>query len=174
MKMQWQVNRARLVKKHGIWVPAESSGQNRQKCDTFDGCWGVRAMARILISHRTADSLEAEHLASDLRAAGHDVWLDIWKIGLGDSIVERINTGLADAEYVVLCLSSVGVDAPWISREWMSALARQLEHKGVKLLPVRLTGGDLPPILADIQYADAVKDYASALRAILNAVRRAS
>ncbi|WP_456737460.1 MULTISPECIES: toll/interleukin-1 receptor domain-containing protein [unclassified Bradyrhizobium] len=126
-------------------------------------------MAKIMISHRTKDSAEAERLASDLRAAGNAVWLDIWEIELGDSIIERMNSGLGDAEYLLLGLSSTGVDAPWISREWMSALARQLENKGMKLLPVKLTGGELPPVLADLQYADAVKDYDSALRAILRA-----
>src|SRR5215207_1771039 len=33
-------------------------------------------MASVFISHRSADLLEAERLANELRAHGHDVWLD--------------------------------------------------------------------------------------------------
>ena len=46
-----------------------------------------------------------------------------------------------------------------MSREWMSALARQIEGAQVRLLPVRLTGGSPPPILADLKYADLVTDW---------------
>jgi hypothetical protein len=46
-----------------------------------------------------------------------------------------------------------------MNREWMSVLARQLEGAGVKVLPVRLTGGEPPAILADVKYADLVRDW---------------
>ena len=62
-------------------------------------------MASIFISHRNADSRAAELLAIELRDRGHIVWLDIWNIGIGDSIIEQINTGLTDSfmlSYVIL------------------------------------------------------------------------
>ena len=128
-------------------------------------------MANVFVSHRDADSVEAERLARELRAHGHRVWLDRWEIQVGDSIVEKINQGLADSSYLALCYSSSDVLAPWISREWMSFLARQLSGKGVTLLPVRLTGGDPPAILFDIRYADLVRDWNSGLTDLLNAIR---
>ena len=97
--------------------------------------------------------------------------LDEWNIGLGDSIVERMDEGLAGATYVVVCYSSSGVTSPWMGREWMSALARQLNGHGVKLLPVRLTGGNPPAILADIKYADLVKDWPKGLSELLRAIK---
>jgi hypothetical protein len=127
-------------------------------------------MANIFISHRSTDTSQAEKLASDLRNAGHWVWLDEWVIGLGDSITGKMNEGLSGSAYVVLCLSSSSVTSPWMSREWLSALARQLNGQNVKLLPVRLSGGDIPPIIADLKYADAVKDYQVALAELLKAV----
>ncbi len=129
-------------------------------------------MANIFISHRRSDNSEAERLASDIRSSGHQVWLDEWSIGLGDSIVQKMNEGLAGASYVVVCYSSTGITAPWMGREWMSALARQLEGSRVKLLPVLLTGGgEVPPILADLKYADLVKDWNGGLAELLRAVR---
>ena len=127
-------------------------------------------MAKVFISHRGADVAQAERLAQDIREAGHDVWLDAWTLGIGDSVVEGIGAGLAGAAYVVLCYSASGVEAPWISREWMSALARQLEGAGVRLLPVLLTGGVPPSILADIKYADLTSDWKRGVAELLRAI----
>lgn len=110
-------------------------------------------MASVFISHRSADQPAAERLAGDLRDHGHDVWLDTWKISIGDSIVERIDTGLDGARFLILCCSGAG-PSPWMDREWMSALARQLDGVQVRVLPVVLAGGAVPGILADIKYGD--------------------
>lgn len=128
-------------------------------------------MANVFISHRRSDDQQAQRLADAIRAAGHQVWLDLWEINLGDSIVERMNQGLAGAAYVVVCYSPAGVTSPWMGREWMSALARQLDGRGVKLLPVLLTGGGPPEILADIKYADLTKDWDDGVAQLLRAIR---
>jgi hypothetical protein len=128
-------------------------------------------MASVFISHRGADTALATRLAEKIREAGHDVWLDTWKIGLGDSIIGRMDEGLASATHVVLCLSSGGVGAPFIGREWMATLARQLEGEGVKLLPIRLSGGAPPAILADLRYADLVSDWETGQDELLRALR---
>lgn len=128
-------------------------------------------MANVFISHRKADDQEAEQLANQIRAAGHQVWLDEWAIGLGDSIVEKMNEGLEGATYVVVCYSSSGVTSAWMGREWYSALARQLNGAGVKLLPVRLTDGGPPAILADLRYADLVKDWSKGVTELLKAIK---
>ena len=117
-------------------------------------------MATVFVSHRFADEVVARRLAEELRDRGHAVWLDTWEIGVGDSIVGKMNEGLTGSAFVVLCYSDAGAMSSWMSREWMSALARQLEGEGVKLLPVRLTGGSPPAILADLKYADLVADWA--------------
>jgi hypothetical protein len=125
----------------------------------------------VFISHRMADADLARRLAEEIQRAGYRVWLDEWEILIGDSVVERINAGLENAKYVVVCYSEAGVLSSWMSREWMSALARQLEGHGIKLLPVRLSGGVPPAILADIRYADLVKDWARGVQDLLRAIR---
>jgi hypothetical protein len=128
-------------------------------------------MANVFISHRKTDDQEAERLADQIRNAGHQVWLDEWNIGLGDSIVEKMNEGLEGATYVVVCYSSSGVTSAWMGREWYSALSRQLNGAGVKLLPVRLTEGEPPAILADLRYADLVKDWSKGVTELLKAIQ---
>jgi hypothetical protein len=53
----------------------------------------------------------------------------------------------------------------------MSTLARQLNGMDVKILPVRLTGGDPPAILADRKYADLVEDWSKGVSLLLDAMK---
>ena len=59
-----------------------------------------------------------------------------------------------------------------MSREWMAALAQQLNGYEVKVLPVRLSGGKPPAIMSDIKYADLVKDWNQGIAELLNAMGR--
>jgi len=127
-------------------------------------------VANVFISHRKSDDLEAERLADEIRNAGHNVWLDEWNIALGDSIIERINEGLEGAGYVIVCYSSTGITSPWMGREWMSALANQLNGKSVKVLPVVLTGGQPPFILSDLLHIDLTKDWADGIKRLLRSI----
>jgi hypothetical protein len=46
-------------------------------------------MANVFISHRGDDTGEAERLADEIRRVGHQVWLDVWDIRVGDGAVWR-------------------------------------------------------------------------------------
>jgi len=129
-------------------------------------------MADVFISHRTADTGQAERLQSDLARLGHRVWLDSLELTIGDSILAHINARLSTASHLLLCISSAGVDAPWVSREWLSSLARQLNGARIKLLPVLLPGGAMPPIIADIKYADLTADWAAGVDQLDEALHR--
>lgn len=127
-------------------------------------------MANVFISHRKVDVPDAKRLAEAVSAAGHVVWFDEWEIGIGDSVVERIDTGLEGTSYLVLCYSAAGVMSPWVTREWMSTLHRQLEGCDVRILPVKFSGS-APAILADIRYADLSQDWDQGFEQLLKAIR---
>ena len=128
-------------------------------------------MSEIFISHRSADAVAAEKLANDIQKAGHHVWLDEWTIDIGDSIVKRMEEGLVGAAYLILCYSDAGVMTPWISREWMSTLARQMEGQDIRILPVTLTGRVAPAILSDIRSADLRTDWNRGLTLLLRSIK---
>jgi TIR domain len=128
-------------------------------------------MANVFICHRKDDDKKAERLAAEIRGAGHNVWIDLWNIEIGDSIVERINEGLESANYVIVCYSTIGIDSPWIKREWSTTLTNQLNGKNLKLLPVVLTGGGPPYILSDLFYVDLTKDWSEGIKRVLHAIR---
>lgn len=126
-------------------------------------------MPKVFICHRTDDKTVAEQLANQISAAGHHVWLDLWSIGVGDSIVAEIDKGLSATNYLVLCYSKSG-PSDWTDREFHSTLHRQLSGHPVKILPARLSGGKPPTILADIRYADFVEDWNKGLTDLLKAI----
>ncbi len=126
-------------------------------------------MANVFISHRGADSSLARKLGKEIRAAGHRVWLDRWEIGAGDQIIEKINLGLEGAAFLIVCYSSQGM-APWMTIEWSSALAAQLNGNNIKVLPVRLSGTKGPAILEGTKYADLIQDWSTALDELLKAI----
>ena len=76
---------------------------------------------------------------------------------------KEFNAGLEGATFLVLCLSGHGL-SPWVNREWMSTLDRQLSGAGVKILPAKLVGGKLPAILADIRAADLTRSWDDGVR----------
>ena len=127
-------------------------------------------MSNIFISHRTSDLVEAERLATALRMAGHTVWLDKWNINIGDSIIEKMNQALEVASHLIICYSSSGVTSPWMSREWMSALARKLNGHNIKLIPVILSGGVPPAILADLKWIDLSQNWTNRIQDLLRAL----
>jgi len=127
-------------------------------------------MSNVFICHKKLDRVEAEQLAQDIKRAGHTVWFDEWQINIGDSIVERVNEGLTGTTYLILCYSSSGAATLWMNREWMSTLSRQLSGSSVKILPVRLTGGQPPAILNDIKYADLVTDWLKGVSDLLKSM----
>jgi hypothetical protein len=57
-----------------------------------------------------------------------------------------------------------------MSREWMAALALQLNGYEVKVLPIRLSGGEPPAIMTDIKYADLVKDWDNGVAELLRTI----
>lgn len=127
-------------------------------------------MANVFISHRGADAALAEQLAEEIKKAGHSTWLDAWEVAVGDQITEKMNSGLAGSTYLVVCYSSAGM-APWMNIEWMSALARQLNGEGIKILPVRLSGTDAPAILRGTKYADLNADWKHGVSELLRAIK---
>lgn len=131
---------------------------------------GEIGVANVFISHRSDDAPQAELLGGTLRGAGHNVTMDTWDLHIGDSILEWMDRSLQTSRYVIVCYSSTGRGA-WMDREWMSSLARQLNGENVTLLPVLLTGGAPPAILADIKYANLVKDWDRGVTELLKAIK---
>lgn len=118
-------------------------------------------MARIFLSHASADKPKVRKIADALRQAGHDPWLDEEQIEIGESIPAAVARGLAEAEFVMLCLSAVALTRRWVQTESDDAFAQQMNEGRARILPVRLEDVQPPPLLRAIAYADLFPDDAT-------------
>lgn len=122
---------------------------------------GFRRLARpsvyVFVCYASEDKSTAQQISVELTALGAAIWFDEWEIRIGDSIVQRIDAALGRITHLVVLLSRSSVNKPWVNKELSVALMRQLTQKSVTVLPLRLDDCAMPPILADIKYADARK-----------------
>ncbi len=122
-----------------------------------------RPGAHVFICYASEDKSTAHSLATAIRAFGAAVWFDEWEIRVGDSIVQRVSDAIGTASHLVVLLSENSVGKPWVQKEFSAALMRQLSENSIRVLPLRLDGCLIPPLLSDLRYADARAGIANAL-----------
>lgn len=135
----------------------------------------VQALKRrlLFVCHASEDAAFVNRLVETLDRRALYAWYDRREIIVGDSIVDKINEGLADARYLLVVLSPRSVDKPWVKRELNAGLIRQLNDAKIKVLPVLLEDCKVPPLLADIKYADFRTGFDRGLSQLLPALRGA-
>lgn len=111
-------------------------------------------MSYIFLSHSHTDKPFVRKLASDLRAAGHSVWVDEAELNIGDSLIGKIREGLDQVDYVAAVLSKNSIGSEWVNKELEIASNREIEEKKVIVLPLLLEKIDLPGFLKGKFYGD--------------------
>ena len=71
---------------------------------------------KVFVSHASEDKDRfVVDFARRLRKDGVDAWLDQWEMKPGDSLVDKIfEEGLKEARAVIVVLSKVSVQKPWV------------------------------------------------------------
>lgn len=120
------------------------------------------------LSHSSIDKPFIRQLAADLTRNGITVWLDEQMIKVGDSIADKISQGLAESDYFLIALSDNSVQSEWVRKELNHALISEIEERKVKVLPLKLSECDTPPLIKDKKYADFSQNYKSGLNDLLS------
>ena len=109
----------------------------------------------VFLSYSQKDKKIVSEVASELEAAGLNVWLDLSEIRWGDNLTERIQRGLDSADFMAYFMSKYSMTKVWPKEELRAIISRELsgEH-GAMVLPVLLDDADIPPILRDKKYID--------------------
>ncbi|WP_400191027.1 TIR domain-containing protein [Hymenobacter sp. B81] len=96
----------------------------------------------VFICHASEDKPSVvEPLVKKLEQANINVWFDKSNIKWGDSITEKINTGLKDSKFVLVVLSTNFLRKNWPKREMNAALNIEASLGKVKVLPL-VVGSD--------------------------------
>jgi hypothetical protein len=127
-------------------------------------------VAKIFMSHSSKDKPFVRRLSEDLKALGHEPWLDEWEIKVGECIVSKISHGIKDADYAIVVLTPDSVASGWVDREWSALYWSEIQEAGIKVLPVLLRKCEIPPLLRSKKYADFTLKYENGLQQLLDAL----
>ncbi|MGK6308278.1 toll/interleukin-1 receptor domain-containing protein [Variovorax sp. DT-64] len=126
--------------------------------------------AKVFISHSSIDKQFVRGLAVDLAAKGHQPWLDEWQILAGESIVERVGSGVENADLMVVVLSRAAVASKWVENEWQAKYWTEVGERRVAVIPVVLDDCEVPTLLRPKRYVDFRHDYTSALELLIKSI----
>jgi hypothetical protein len=111
------------------------------------------------ISHASADKRAfIQPIAECLTKRGVTFWLDSLEINWGDSLALKINEGLRESRYIVLCLSEAFLASPWPEAELNAAFALYTNTGQKKVLPLILNDKkhilEQYPLIAGLVYRE--------------------
>lgn len=90
----------------------------------------------VFISHASEDKdAVARVLAEELRDYGVEVWYDEFSLEVGDSLTQKINDGLANANYGIVILSKFFLNKGWTQYELEGLVNREV-GSGKVILPI--------------------------------------
>jgi hypothetical protein len=115
-------------------------------------------IASVFLSHNKEDKAFVRQLARDLDNHGVKFWLDEAEINVGDSLIEKIRSGLDEVDYVAVVLSPNSIASPWVQREVDVAMNQEISGKKVKVLPILYRQCELPGFLLGKAYADFTEE----------------
>lgn len=129
---------------------------------TFATVHGVRKL-KIFLSHASEDKQFVKRLADDLFDRGLLVWYDEWEIKGGQSITERIKTGIEESAFMAVVLSKNSVDKGWVKKEIEQGLFKEIDSKKMYILPILLDECSIPKEFKDRRYANFLNNYEDGL-----------
>lgn len=128
---------------------------------------------KVFLSHASEDKDRfVLNFARTLRENGVDAWLDQWEMKPGDSLVEKIfEEGLKEARAVIIVLSKVSVQKPWVREELNTSVVNKIS-RGTQLIPVVIDDCEVPESLRSTLWhrIDDLADYRMGLQRILSAI----
>ena len=114
----------------------------------------------IFLCHASKDKPIVRSIAERLVKLGADVWLDEAEIFVGDSLIEKIQDGIKNSDFLGVVLSPRSVKSIWVKKEVEAALIQEIEASDAKVLPILIEDCDIPLFLRPKKYADFRTDEA--------------
>lgn len=124
----------------------------------------------VFISYAHDDEAFVKELAAELKSQGVRVWFDRFALDFGDSLVEKIDEGLARSQFGLIVVSKRFFEKKWPKKELNTLLSLHVSQK-TQLVPVlhELTFEELQersPLLADLLALDTARGAAPIVGAI--------
>jgi hypothetical protein len=128
---------------------------------------------KVFLSHASEDKQRfVIPFATSLRSKGIDVWLDKWEILPGDSLVDKLfEEGLKEAQAVLVVVSAVSVEKPWVRQELNTAVVSRITRQ-TKVIPIILDKAEVPEALRSLVWESIpdLSEYSAPLNRIVAAI----
>lgn len=112
-------------------------------------------MKSVFLSHASKDREIARQIASDLQSMGVTVWFDAAEIKVGDTLLEKINEGISNSDFIILLLSKESMKSAWVQNEYRAALVNDPKNIQNRLVPVLIDDSfSMPSDFSEIVYLD--------------------
>lgn len=134
-------------------------------------------MPSAFICHASEDKAAiAAPLAEALREQHVDVWYDAFKLKVGDSLREKIDEGLAEADFGIVIVSPAFFTKRWTKRELNGLVAREMAGTRSIVLPVwhEIDHDQVvrhSPPLADVFACNSADGLAAVVEQLLKTIR---
>jgi len=109
---------------------------------------------QVFICHASGDKPLARRLAHALAGQGVRVWIDEAEIKTGDSLIEKIESGIFTSHNLIVILTPRSVNSRWCKEELRMALALQIKGSHIRVLPVLFEDCEIPGFLIEKAYSD--------------------
>ncbi len=122
-------------------------------------------MKQVFISYNHTDEDFACKLAKFLKEEGLNIFLDEWKIGIGERIAKKLGEAILGSNYFILIASPDSMTSNWVETELDTAINLEVEGK-LSILVVMYKPCEIHPLLTGklyIKYKGSVKKVVNAL-----------
>lgn len=106
--------------------------------------------------------------------ARHSVWIDQWELNAGDSLIDRVQEAIGEADALIVVLSSRSIGSEWCRKELNSGLVREIEEKRAIIIPCVIDDIEIPLFLKEKLYVDFRKGFDSAFGLLDRSLSRIS
>lgn len=127
----------------------------------------------VFLSHCSSDKIFAREIALRLQKYNIKVWIDEAEIKIGDSLIEKIQEGIYESEYLAVILTKKSVESEWVKREVEIAMNIEIHGKKVKVLPIKKEECAILGFLVGKLYADFTNpnNYETELTKIIDRIK---
>ena len=124
-------------------------------------------MTIVFLSYSHADADVLRRIASDLKEAGHTVWVDSESSKAGDPLVLTIQSGLEQAEAMLVLWSQAAAESGWVSQEWQAAVVKLSDQPEFRVIVAKLDSTEPPLLLKNLITVDLGRDYREGLSQVI-------
>jgi hypothetical protein len=124
---------------------------------------------QIFVSYASVDAVAAKMIVEGLQSRDLSVLLDADELQVGERWTESMRTAIASSAYCLILLSQQSVHATWLNHEAEAAL-KELQSRGITIVPVLLEDCDVPASLSTYQWFDMKAGIANNLEKLAEAL----